>query len=73
MDSIELFGGGVVGILILALIAIVSLVIYFLPTVIAFMRHNGSKVAILLINLFLGWSGIAWFVTLIWAFVGKKN
>ena len=41
--------------------------IYLLPTIVAFMREKDNKVPILLLNLFLGWSLIAWVIALIWA------
>ena len=40
---------------------------YFLPTIIALIKSKRDTVAILLLNLFLGWSVIGWFVALIWA------
>ncbi len=42
-------------------------VMYFLPTIIALIRSKRDTVAILLLNLFLGWSVIGWIVALIWA------
>jgi hypothetical protein len=40
--------------------------LYFLPTVIA--ANRGHHVTgILLLNLFLGWTGIGWIVMLLWA------
>lgn len=42
-------------------------VLYFLPTIIAAIKSKRDTVAILLLNLFLGWSVIGWFVALIWA------
>jgi len=44
-----------------------GLVMYFLPSVIALARSKRDIVAILLLNLFLGWSVIGWIVALIWA------
>jgi len=41
-------------------------VLYFLPTLIA--AHRGHGIAlILLLNLFFGWTGIGWFIMLVWA------
>lgn len=40
---------------------------YFLPTIIAFVRGHNSKWGILLVNLFLGVTGIFWFLALVWA------
>ena len=49
---------------------IISLVLYFLPTIIAVVRHHRNLLAIVLVNIFLGWTVIGWFVALIWAIVG---
>jgi hypothetical protein len=40
---------------------------YFLPSIIALARSKRDLLAIFLLNLFLGWSVIGWFVALIWA------
>ena len=46
----------------LALLAL----LYFLPTIVASNRgHNVT--GILLLNLFLGWTGIVWLALLLWA------
>lgn len=42
-------------------------VMYFLPTIIAAIRSKRDLLAIFLLNLFLGWSVIGWFVALVWA------
>jgi hypothetical protein len=42
-------------------------VIYFLPTILAFARNKRDTAAILLLNLFLGWTMIGWVVALVWA------
>jgi hypothetical protein len=44
-----------------------SLVMYFLPSIIALARSKRDILAIFLLNLFLGWSVIGWVVALIWA------
>jgi hypothetical protein len=44
---------------------LISLLLYFLPSLIAHnKRHSG---AIILLNLFAGWTIIGWLVALIWA------
>jgi hypothetical protein len=40
---------------------------YFLPTIIAIVRGKRDIVGILLLNFFLGWTVIGWFIALIWA------
>ena len=42
--------------------------LYFLPTVIAIVfRHESDAVGIFLVNFFLGWTIIGWWVALVWA------
>jgi hypothetical protein len=42
-------------------------VMYFLPSIIAIARNKRDVTAILLLNLFLGWTMIGWVVALVWA------
>ena len=44
-----------------------TLILYMLPTIIATLRRKHNATAIFIVNLFLGWLVIPWFVTLIWA------
>jgi len=41
--------------------------IYFLPTIIAHIGNKKNRTAILLFNLFLGWTGIGWILGIVWA------
>jgi hypothetical protein len=50
---------------------LVLLVLYFLPSLIAFLRGHLSAIAILITNLVFGWTGIGWLVALIWSFTGN--
>jgi hypothetical protein len=50
-----------------AIVIIISLISYFLPTVIAMLRGKSNTFAILLLNLFLGWTFIGWIVALVWS------
>lgn len=45
--------------------ALVGILIYFLPSVIAHRHRNAN--AILALNLFLGWTFIGWVAALVWA------
>lgn len=54
-------------------VAITTLAVYFLPTLIALTRDHHNKVAIIVANLLLSWTGVVWFVTLIWAFTNQKE
>lgn len=58
---------GVTELLILLVVAIPALLLYFLPTILAFSRKKVNKGIIFLVNFFLGWSVIGWVVSLIWA------
>jgi Superinfection immunity protein len=49
----------------------IGFVLYFLPTIIALINSKRDTVAILLLNLFLGWSVIGWIIALVWA--AKKD
>jgi hypothetical protein len=42
-------------------------VMYFLPSIVALARNKRDTTAILLLNLFLGWTMIGWVVALVWA------
>lgn len=41
--------------------------LYFTPTIVAAIRHHQNRVSIMLLNLFLGWTGIGWLAALIWS------
>jgi ABC-type transport system involved in cytochrome c biogenesis permease component len=43
------------------------LVIYFVPLIVALVRHHRQSLAIGVLNVFLGWSGIGWVAALVWA------
>jgi hypothetical protein len=42
-------------------------VLYWLPTIIAIARHTHSALGVATLNFFLGWTGIGWFIALMWA------
>ena len=42
-------------------------VVYFLPAIVAAVRHTHNATGILLLNVFLGWTIVGWFVTLLMA------
>lgn len=44
-----------------------SIIVYFLPSIIAVFRAKPSWFAIFILNLLLGWTIIGWIVALIWA------
>lgn len=54
------------------LIAIV-IACYFLPGLIAAYRNHHSAVAIMCLNLFLGWTLLGWVGALVWAFTAVNK
>ena len=42
-------------------------VLYWLPTIIAIARHTHSALGVAALNFFLGWTGVGWFLALMWA------
>ena len=56
------------GKVLIGLVAVgVSLFIYFLPAVIANNRKHKNYIALFAANLLAGWTGIGWFMCLIWS------
>ncbi|WP_320675896.1 superinfection immunity protein [Prochlorococcus sp. MIT 1300] len=52
---------------IFGIVSLILLVIYFLPSLIAFSRKCPSALAITALNLFLGWTLFGWVASLVWA------
>lgn len=52
---------------------VVFLAIYFLPTIVAFIRSSRSRSTVLIVNLLLGWTFIGWLVALVVAVRGRKD
>lgn len=52
--------------------AIVVIAVYFLPTIVAVGRAHHNASAILVINLFLGWTVLGWVVALAMAVTPTK-
>ena len=52
-------------------VALTSLLLYFLPVIIAFVRGHESRWGILLMTLFLGWTMFFWLWALIWSASSK--
>lgn len=49
------------------LIIVLAVLTYFLPGIVAHMRAHHNENAIVLLNLFLGWTFIGWVAALVWA------
>ncbi|WP_369574203.1 superinfection immunity protein [Acidithiobacillus sp. IBUN Pt1247-S3] len=50
-----------------------AIVIYFVPSIVAYSRGAQNFLAIFLLNLFLGWSLLGWVGSLIWALLDEKK
>jgi hypothetical protein len=46
---------------------IFAIALYFLPAIVAAVRHTHNSTTILLLNFFLGWTVIGWFFALMMA------
>ena len=49
------------------------LAIYFLPGIVALMRGHMSAGAIIVLNLFLGWTALGWIIALVWSFTSNTR
>ena len=49
------------------LVLVLAIGLYFLPGIVAHIRDHHQKNAIVLLNLFLGWTLLGWVVALVWA------
>ena len=53
---------------------LLAIVLYWLPTIVAVQRGHNAALAISVLNLFAGWSGVGWLISLVWACTGDvKN
>ena len=43
------------------------ILIYFVPAIVAICKSKKQKTAIIILNIFLGWTFIGWVVALVWA------
>jgi hypothetical protein len=61
-------GGATIGSAILLLIVLaLSLLLYFLPSVIANRRGHPNRTPIFVVNLLLGWTFLGWVAALVWS------
>ncbi len=49
------------------LVIIVFTALYLTPTIIAYSRNHTNATGVMLVNIFLGWSGLGWLAALIWS------
>ena len=51
----------------------VAIFIYVLPSIVAFNRTHQNRVAILWLNILLGWSLVGWVIALVWALTANTE
>lgn len=56
-----------------ALCFMVFMVIYFIPTMVAYKRNKLNKFAVFMCNLIFGITGVGWGIALIWAVCRDKS
>ena len=59
----------IIAIVVVAILVVAGIVLYFLPSIIAYKKGHTNKGIILLINFLLGWTFLGWAGTLVWAFI----
>ena len=59
--------------LLVLFILILIVLFYFIPAIKAYETKHRQKEAILILNLFLGWTTIGWVVALVWAYIKEKK
>ena len=55
------------------LVIVALFLLYLLPTIFAMTRRKIQFLAIFLLNVFAGWTGIGWLAALIWAAIKEKS
>lgn len=55
--------------------ALIVIAFYFLPTIVAAIRHHPNQNAIFILNLLLGWTILGWIAALVWGntFVARHD
>jgi hypothetical protein len=56
-----------------AIVAGVMLLVYFLPSLIAYNRKPSNWLGVFALNIFLGWSFLGWVIAIIWACSGPRE
>ena len=54
-----------------SIIFLTCMAMYFLPSIIAFIRNHPHRIAILILNLITGATVVGWIASFIWAFIDK--
>lgn len=60
-------------IILICLAVMIGVIMYFIPSIVAFRRDTVSRWGIFLVNIFFGWTLLIWIITLIWACEGRTK
>lgn len=52
---------------IVAVLLVIMVLCYFLPTLIAYSRRHRKRAAILVLNLLTGWTAVGWVISAVWS------
>lgn len=55
------------------MLLIIVTCLYFIPSIIAYQTEKRNKIAILILNIFAGWTFIGWVIAIVWASMEDKN
>jgi hypothetical protein len=55
--------------IVFGVVLFLSLFVYFIPTLVAGIRHHPNTTPIFIINFFAGWTIVGYVVSLAWAFI----
>jgi FtsH-binding integral membrane protein len=55
------------------LLVLLCLAVYFFPAIKAYQEKKPNRQAILVLNIFLGWTLIGWVVALVWAYTNSEH
>ena len=51
----------------------ISLIVYFIPVIVAYIRKHKNIFPIFLLTVFLGWTFVGWLASLLWALNSDTN
>ena len=57
----------------LMLLILPSLAVYFVPTIVAIVRHAQNVLGIVLLNIFGGWTLVGWIIALVWSIRDERQ
>ena len=52
---------------------LLSFAVYFVPTIVAIVRHARNVLGIVLLNIFGGWTFVGWIIALVWSIRDERQ